>query len=149
MKKIRDLLFLIILILIIVIVKYCFCLITVQGDSMKNTYNDGDKLFAIKIKNNINRNDVVIAKTNGIIVIKRVIGLPNESLEYKDGIFYINDIASNADIYSVNTENIKINEEKQNCYVLLGDNRKDSIDSRNFGCITEENIIGKVIFKLF
>ncbi len=101
------------------------------------------KKFDLKLKNN----DIVIVKKNGRIIIKRLVGLPNDRIKI-DKYLYVND-KKNDDFYIESYE--RINEEiqlKYNEYFVLGDNRQNSIDSRNeeIGLITKEEIIGKIIF---
>ena len=80
--------------------------------------------------------------------VKRVIGRPGEKLEMRDGTVYINGrplhepyIKDTGDRSNVNETQLKRNE-----YFVIGDNRLRSNDSRSWGPVPEENIIGKVWF---
>lgn len=97
-------------------------------------------------------NVLEITKTS---YIKRIIGLPGEHIEIKDGKVYINgeelqegylarDVETNAD--GGQFIDIVIPEK---CVFVMGDNRSHSADSRRFGCIPYEKIEGKVVFKFW
>lgn len=100
-------------------------------------------------KKNISRQDIVCVYYNGIYAKKRVIAMPNDIIEIKNGIVYINDDA----IYEPyiipfaedNMYEYKVPEDK---YFLIGDNRPESIDSRSWGAVPVEDIRGVVVFNL-
>lgn len=131
-------------------VKFIGFISTVSGASMNPYYMDGDKVIvaSTKTKKQINRLDVVIAKVNGITLIKRVIGLPGETVVIDDGRIKIN-----GEVFDdIVTEKI----ENKGCldtpfyivdgsYILIGDNRNNSFDSRNFGAVNESDIKGIVV----
>lgn len=86
-------------------------------------------------------------------IVKRIIGLPGELFGITKGGIYINRkkielpfIKKSGDVIfnSVNFDQIKI---PANSYFTIGDNRSHSIDSRNFGPVTSEMILGKAVFK--
>lgn len=90
--------------------------------------------------------DCVIAEYNNIMIIKRVIGIPGDTLEFKDGEVYKNgelleETYIQGKTYS-KTEKITLN---KNEYFLMGDNRKASLDSRELGPFKKIQIQGKVI----
>lgn len=128
--------------------------IVVYGDSMANNFNNGefglaDKQFLKLTK--LERFDVVVIEQEDSMIIKRVIGLPNEKVEYKDGVLKINDQVVEEDFIDESTKldtnrnNLSISITLKNDeYFVLGDNRLVSYDSRNIGPIKYENIIGRV-----
>lgn len=136
---------------------FLFTIIRVDGPSMSDTLLDGDKLFvtiADMKANGPQRFDVVICKypERRDNYVKRVIGLPGETLEVKKGVLYIDGEAieepflsdlrtERFDRISNNFGPIVIGEGE---YFVMGDNRDNSNDSRNVGMITEEMMIGKV-----
>ena len=82
--------------------------------------------------------------------IKRVIGLPRDHIEIKDGKVYINDAELDEPyLQSDVTTNVGLNQYHdlvvpENCVFVMGDNRDHSKDSRAFGCIPLDKIEGKV-----
>lgn len=132
----------------------------VKGSSMEPNFYSYDYLLINKLKYNITdpqRNDIVVAKFSdkSPYVIKRIIGLPNETVEIKDKKIKITDANGNSfdleEIYldpnNVKNEMLtfKIPADK---YLLLGDNRKVSYDSRQQGPISIGGIKGKVMLKV-
>lgn len=118
----------------------------VSGDSMNPNFTDGDLGISLRYIGQ-GRFDTVIVRKNGNLVIKRVIGLPNEKVEYKNNYLYINDNQVTEPFKrNSRTENFSI-QLKENEYFVLGDNRERSLDSRSFGAVPQEEIISKVILK--
>jgi len=125
---------------------------------MKPNFNDGELLLVRKIKYNektIKRFDVVVIKKGKEEIIKRVIGLPGEHISYKNNKLYVNDkvLEENFDFRKTNDFNL---EEICTCssipegkYLVLGDNRPISKDSRSIGLIDEKDIVGKSVFRLW
>lgn len=123
--------------------------VIVEGVSMQKTFNSGDVLWIQKFdSDSFERYDVVIAKVNNKKVIKRIIGLPSETIEIKDGAIYINGVLLDG-VYGINAGNDKIYRLAKDEYYLLGDNREESVDSRVFGAISIQEICGKAIFRVF
>lgn len=128
--------------------------VEIKGYSMEPTLKDGEVALMRKILSvdNIKRNQIIIAKdpyNEKNNIIKRVIGLPKETIYCMDGEVYVNDTKLD-DINQIDktTENfgpIKIGE---NQYFVLGDNRNSSTDSRVFGTIDKSKIIGVFIKEL-
>ena len=129
--------------------------IKVIGDSMEPNISDGDIMIIDRWNTNIEdikRFDIVVIQYKEKYIIKRVIGLPGEKIRYKENKLYINntlikepflnDQTITEDFYLKN----KTIPKKQ--YLVLGDNREISLDSRSIGLIEEKRIIGKTIFKI-
>ena len=114
---------------------------------MEPTYKHGTMLFAKKYDLNIKNNDVVIIKKDNKIIIKRVIGLPGNSIIIKDGYIFVND-EKHDDFFIEDPGNV-INEIilQDDEYYVLGDNRQESIDSRfaEIGIIKRQEIKGIII----
>lgn len=155
MKKfINDLIPYIIIVIVVVLFRtFIMTPAVVDGLSMYDTLNDHDIVIINKIvmkTNNINRFDIVVLKNNtdGDKIIKRIIGLPGEKIEYKDNKLYINgeEIEDN---FKTNETTDFTTETKENEYFVLGDNRELSKDSRYLGNFKKENIIGKVDFRFY
>lgn len=126
----------------------------VSGDSMIPTYYDGDTVLVNRLAR-IDRGDlVVVLEDNGKYVIKRVVGMPGDKFQIKDGLVFINGEHYPEDyIYEGNTdyeagvaeEQIQLGTDE---YFILGDNRVVSKDSREIGPVTKDQIIGEVVLSL-
>ena len=117
--------------------------------SMYPTIDVGDYSIATFNFKEINRGDMIAFKDpfgSGDNYIKRVIGLPNETIEIKDHELYISgekydDIFKSSEIPETYYEIVLESDE----YFVMGDNRSISLDSRDFGPIKYQDIIAKVI----
>ena len=93
---------------------------------------------------------IVLAPPNGqsaIPYIKRIIGLPGETLEVHDGRVWVNGIALN-EPYISGPPTYNVNRTLgEGEYLVLGDNRNNSSDSHVWGVLPDDNIIGKSIFR--
>lgn len=144
MKKYIWLIFpLLILIINIFFVSFA----TVKGVSMSPNLKNNEIVIYKKNVQKINRFDIVLVRYNNTKYIKRVIGLPNETIEYKQNKLYIDGVLTNESFItpSVITYDF-FKKTDDNFYLVLGDNRENSIDSRTFGLVSSSNIIGKIIF---
>lgn len=160
MKKIKEIsIYLLIIVMVILIRTFIITPVRVNGSSMDPTLRNGEIMILNKVKynnNDIKRFDIVVIKMNKELLIKRVIGLPNEEVKYVDNKLYINneyveETFLNEDVYTTNFSLSDINLEKipENCYLVLGDNREVSLDSRIFGCFTKDKILGSANLVLF
>ena len=137
----------------------------VHGDSMDNTLKDGQNLIMDKISYRFHdpeRFDIVIFPgpvENGEhpYYIKRVIGLPGETVQIKDGKVYIDEKELTEDVYGITDyieepgiarEPIALGEDE---YFCLGDNRPVSYDSRYeaVGVVDRSEFIGKVWIRIW
>lgn len=147
----ENIVFLIILTAIIITRIFFFSPIRVNGTSMHPTLQDKEFMILNKIslKQGINRFDIVVVQEKNKYIIKRVIGLPGESVMYKDSKLYINGKAVE-DNYSKTTtndfDNVVLGE---NEYFVMGDNRAVSSDSRIIGPVNIKNIKGKTNLIIF
>lgn len=133
--------------------------VEVDGYSMSTTLSDGDKALTDALfykMGNIKRFDIVIVKKkSGSLkdkeIVKRVIALPGETLEYKDGILYINDEVIDEpfinEIVASLTGNINKKTLGEDEYFIMGDNRDNSTDSRYFGTISKSEITGRGLLR--
>ena len=156
--------YIVIALIIIILRTYVITPVIVKGESMEPNFIDGEVLFLSKISyktKDIKRFDVVVVNTDNDLIIKRVIGLPGEKVEYKDNKLYINDEIVE-DIYQKdNTADFDIEDickkSKDYCttiipedkYLVLGDNREVSADSRLKGFFSTDDIKGKIVFRLW
>lgn len=153
---------------VLIVFLFVTCLfrpVSVSGTSMYPTLRNKEFGFSNIITKNlfgIDRDDIVIIKTDGKYIIKRVIGLPGETIACVDGVLYINeepiDESSYLDsdyIESMKEEGVDFTSDfgpvtlKANEYFCLGDNRPNSADSRVYGAFTIDQIIAKDFYKIF
>lgn len=129
--------------------------IEVVGSSMVTTLNEGEIGLASKITyvKEIERNDIIIFKRDNKEIIKRVIGKPLDKIGINEnGVYVNNQLIEESYLTKENKEETYFlfgtyNEItlKEDEYFVLGDNRRDSLDSRSYGPIKEENIVGKLV----
>ncbi len=151
MKIIKELIpYIIIIIAIILIRAFIITPVRVDGNSMKNTFEDGDLLLLFKL-GNVDRFDVVVLdeEYDDEIIIKRIIGLPGETVEIKNGKIYINEEEISDDYGYGETSDYEKTTLSADEYFILGDNRLISKDSRYFGPVKEEEIMGKIILRFY
>ncbi len=135
----------------------------VKGNSMYPTYHDKEYILTDKISYKLRlpeRGEVVILKSPknpDIDFIKRVVGMPGETVEIKNGQVLVNNQVVSEPYYQSKTPVFPggfIQEEQkvtvpENSYFVMGDNRPGSSDSREFGFVPFENIVGRVFFRYF
>ena len=150
-KFIKELIPYIVIIIVVVLVRtYIITPVIVVGDSMVPTLKENQILLLNKADykfNEIERYDIVVIKVENSEIIKRVIGLPGENIEYRDNILYIdgNKVETK---YNFETDDFTLhsicNCDKipQDKYLVLGDNRTVSADSRIIGLIDKKDIEG-------
>ncbi len=137
--------YVIILILVLLIKGFIVTEARVNGDSMHPTLNDKEIMILNRLRyvfNDINRFDIIVFRENNEKLIKRVIGLPNEEIEYANGKLYVDGNYLEEEYLVEVTGDFKF-KTNDDCYLVLGDNRDVSYDGRYFGCITKKNILGK------
>ncbi|MBD9098424.1 signal peptidase I [bacterium] len=147
MEKIRELMPYIIILIIVILLK-CFVVtpIRVNGTSMIPTLHPKDIMILNKTAyytKNPKRFDIVVVDLEDEKIIKRVIGLPGEEVEYHNNTLYINGKKVKENIDKVDTDDYKSGKIPKDSYLVLGDNRKGSYDGRMFGFIKKKQIEGK------
>jgi len=161
LKKIFDLgvFVLVVLVITLLLSKYVVERIVVHNYSMEPTLMSESSILIDKISyrfSNPKRFDIIVfkQKNTGDELIKRVIALPHETVQIVDGSFVVNgnkiaDIEGldSPDYAGTASEVIFLSEGE---YFVIGDNRKESIDSRyeEIGLVTDTRIIGKAFFQL-
>ena len=163
----RELLGWIVYILIIIgltylIITYVGQRTRVSGHSMETTLSDGDNLIVDKLTYHFKdpkRYDIIVFPfkyEENTYYIKRIIGLPGETVQVVDGYTYVNGELLESDIYGAEVmedpgiaENpITLGEDE---YFVLGDNRNHSSDSRDpsVGVLTRVDLIGKAWVRIY
>lgn len=142
--------YIIIILAVVLIRTFVVTPIRVDGPSMNPTLTNGNIMILNKLAK-IDRFDIVVIKSSKAhdTLIKRVIGMPGETIEVKDGKLYINDkLVKDKYGYGVTRDFDKIKIPK-NEYFVMGDNRPISADSRIFGTFNKKDIKGTTRLVLF
>lgn len=129
----------------------------VDGDSMLPNLENNNVIIINKLDyklNDINRFDIVVVNYNGEKLIKRVIGMPGEHIEYKENNLYVNKSIVTESFLHDKTRNFKLEtlgymSIPGDKYFVVGDNRGNSTDSRALGLIDKKNILGSVSIRIF
>ncbi|OLN22210.1 signal peptidase I [Domibacillus antri] len=140
--------------------------LVVHGESMSPTFKDEDKVIVSKMSE-IERFDQIVfrAPDSDNNYIKRVIGVPGDTVEMKDDVLYINGKAVDEPYLDENKKSVLVGQKLTGDFTLaevtahdtvpdgylfvLGDNRTVSKDSRMFGFIREESVIGEVQLRFY
>ena len=140
---------------------YCVGMkVTVVGNSMEDTLTDGESVLVNRFTYNLTdpkSGDVVVFTLNenddGHYYIKRVVAVPGDTVQIRDGILYVNgEMFDEEDTEAI--QNAGLAEEEITVedgeFFVLGDNRNSSEDSRyaNIGNIQKDCIAGKVWFHM-
>lgn len=125
----------------------------IQGSSMRNSLQDRQmiliNLLTYRFRTPRRREIIVFHKPDepDIDLIKRVIGIPGDTVKLDAAGVWTNGIKLNEPYitqsfnYNANTWEVSSHE-----YFVMGDNRSESEDSRQFGCVSEHLIVGKAAF---
>ncbi len=155
MKWIKELIpYVIIVIVVFLIRTYIITPVKVQGTSMNPTLKNGEVMILNKWDNNYKRFSIVVLTYENKKLIKRVIGVAGDNVKYKNNKLYINGKYVKENFKHKKTDNFSLEElgyDKipEGYYLVLGDNRTNSMDSRLIGLINEKDIQGTTNFSLF
>lgn len=161
-KELMEYLKMIVFVVIVVLIVNNFLLINakIPSPSMEQTIMTGDRIFGNRLAyvfEDPERFDIVVFKypdNEKELYIKRIIGMPGETVEIRDGKVYINDSLEPLD--DGFTSETPLGDYgpytvPENSYFMLGDNRNHSSDSRfwNNPYVSEDKILGKAIIRYF
>ena len=138
------------LIIIIPTKQFIFDSYIVQGESMSPTLNENEYLLIDKFSKSYQRGDIIIFYNNlqkGFLT-KRIIGLPDEKVEIKNKKVFINEVELKENYIFQEVFPNKIIILSNDEYFVLGDNLFKSADSRIFGAIKKDDIVGEVVYNL-
>ncbi len=146
------------LLVITAVFTFCFRLVDVDGTSMLPTLQHGERLVLSRIPYTPTRGDIVVV-SQGVDrepLIKRIIAVAGDTVRVDEetGEVFLNGEKLNETYIHVPTALEKMTKEvtvPENQVFVMGDNRSkgQSLDSRTFGCVLEEQLAGKVVFRLF
>ncbi|GGA99032.1 signal peptidase I [Macrococcus hajekii] len=153
-----------------IIHQFLFVVYTVNGDSMHPTLKNGEKVIVSKINytlGDIHKGDVVVFHADSKDdYVKRVIGTAGDKVRYQDDQLYVNDkkvdepyleenklsktnvqLTENFTVKDISTPSVDVIPEGK--LLVLGDNREVSKDSRYFGLIDEDQVVGEVSLRFW
>lgn len=127
-----------------------FCL--VMGESMLPSLRSGDLLLVDKRAYQTaapERDDIVVAHDRGGLIIKRIVGLPGEEVELRQGRLYVNRLPL-GEAYAIELGQLSLRSGRlfDNRYALLGDNRSLPGSLVVHAVVTKHQIVGKVVRSL-
>ena len=153
MEKMKELIpYVIILIVVILVRSFIVSPIRVNGTSMVPTLHPKDIMILNRTAyytKNPKRFDIVVVDLEDEKVIKRVRGLPGETIEYRDNTLYVNGKKVKENIKEVDTADYESGKIPKDSYLVLGDNRRGSYDGRMFGFVKKSQIEGKTSLTIF
>jgi signal peptidase I len=127
---------------------FLVCFVVVQGESMGPNFSEGQCCLVHKAPGDVLRGDVVIVRDGCFQSIKRVVGLPNESLLFKNGRVYVNGRELTEPYLPHATRTYPVYETRftlgSEHVFVMGDNRGSSEDSRVYGPLQWKAILGRV-----
>lgn len=135
----------------------------VKEHSMMPSLNENDYIFLSKQSYRLHepeRGDIIVFHTDLLqangqekLLIKRIIGISGDVISISDGTVYRNGEALSEPytLEGVTVSEMEEVEVPEDCLFVMGDNRQNSIDSRDdsVGCIEEDRILGKAFFRLY
>ncbi len=146
------------LVVITLLYTFVFRIVDVSGSSMEATLSDGERLILSSLPYTPERGDIVVISRGDSQepLIKRVIGLPGDTvrIDAESGGVYLNDTLLEEPYIGVATAVEQMTGSitvPQGQLFVMGDNRAKncSLDSRTFGCVSQEAVVGEAVFRLF
>jgi len=123
----------------------------IVGQSMSPNLHNGDVMFSVGRCYDINRFDIITFQMGDKCLVKRVIGLPGERVQYQNGMLRIDGFEIEQPFIALGKLSVDYEVNVQlgwDEYFVMGDNRPGSYDSRSFGPIKESQVSAKILFKV-
>lgn len=155
--------FAVMLVSVFLINTFIFRTVEVQGSSMYPTLVHEDRVIVWKLNYSPQFQDIIVLEhTDGILHVKRIIGTPGDHVDYIGGDLFINEVLVTEPYIAEETsfggflfDNLcRITHRNTNCevipegyFLVLGDNRNNSGDSREYGLIHESQIMGRATLR--
>ncbi len=149
---------------LLLVTSFLFRLSVVSGGSMSHTLEGGDRLLISDLLYTPKNGDIVVLQMpdeiterysqleKGEAIIKRVIAVGGQTVEIKDSVVYVDGQALREPYVLLDDMDSKANMKpitvSDGCVFVLGDHRNNSLDSRYFGEVDADIIIGKVLLRL-
>jgi signal peptidase I len=154
------------LLIVQLVLTFLLRIVMVDGESMTNTLQNGDRLIMTHVAYEPARDDIIVLDSEeaGKVLIKRVIGIAGDTVrvDYNQNHVYVNDEQiSNEHIkepmldkwyYDTDhlvSEGVYEYEVPEDTVFVMGDNRNDSNDSRSLGFVDKSEIMGKAVFRVY
>ncbi|OUK02767.1 signal peptidase I [Lactococcus petauri] len=135
---------------------YFYSIGRVEGNSMNPTLNNRELIVTEKHPDKLKHSDIIVFEVPQLSnkeFVKRIIGLPGDTIYASQGNIYVNGEKVNNQYESQSTADFTLKEISGRATVpedklfVLGDNRSHSTDSRNFGFVEKTEVKGKVVMK--
>lgn len=146
---------------VLLIRRFIFIAVEVQGASMAPTFSDGQRVIVWQLFYTPEPFDVIVLEhTDGKHHIKRVLGIPGDRVDYINGEMFVNDVLIDEPYImqepSTNGFTLEGLCQFDDCavipegyFLVLGDNRNRSGDSREYGLVHESQIMGRVALRFW
>ena len=145
---------------VIFVIMYIATIQQIVGSSMSPTFKSQEIVILNKLHYrffDVKRFDIISFEYDSTkYLIKRVVGLPGEKIEYKNNVLYVNGKKIEEDFLDKDTKTdnftlagLGYETIPDGMYLVLGDNREDSLDSREIGLVKENEILGKINIRIW
>jgi signal peptidase I len=146
--------FVLIVAAIVFIVRSVVGITVISGNSMASTIQNNDVIVTSNLFYELERNDIILFRDkNGFDVIKRIIAVPNDTVEIIGGSVLVNGEAVHEEFAMGIPNDMALTTVVENSYFVMGDNRTpgESLDSRSsdVGLIPKEKVKGEVFMSLY
>jgi len=153
------------LVFVFVCINFIFRPVEVQGMSMNPTLADGQRIIVWQLFYTPSPSDIIVLEhTDGYLHVKRIIGVPGDHIDYIDSQMIINNELVNEpyimqepsrnsfyfeDVCQIRNSDTDCDYIPEGYFLVLGDNRNRSGDSREYGLVHESQIMGRAILRFF